>query len=120
MRKEGQVIKSKDLVVAMSLILMFFFLQMYASVVWVQLTKIFTLLYEQIPNKHIEDIGMANILFIVIVPTFLILAPIFFVAMLIPIIGDLAQIGPLVTGKPLVPDMKRLNPLAGLKIYFSP
>ena len=118
-REEGQVIKSKDLTIAISLILMSLVISQMAPFVWGQLTHLFILIYEQIPNKHLEDIGIAYLLFLTIVPTVLIIVPIMFAAMLIGVLGELIQVGFLVTTKPLTPKLDKLDPIKGFKNIFS-
>ena len=120
-REEGQVVKSKDFSTAISLLVMFTALYAAAPHIWDQISKLFVLLYEQIPNKHIEDIGTAYLLFITLFPLLLILLPVIFLAMLVSIIGDLIQVGPLVATKAIEPKFSKLNPVSGFKnIFFSP
>ena len=118
-REEGQVVKSKDLTIAISLILMTMVIFNLSSFVWGQLTHLFILLYEQIPNKHIEDIGLAYLLFLTIVPTVLIITPIMLAAMAIGVMSEIMQVGPLVTTKPLTPKLDKLDPIKGFKNIFS-
>ena len=109
-RKEGQVVKSKDFSMAIGMIVMFFAVFKLAPFIWDKITHLFVLLYEQIPNKHLEDIGYTYIFFVTIVPTILILMPILILAAFMGILGDLVQIGPLFTVTPLSPKLDKLNP----------
>jgi len=118
-RKEGQVIKSKDLSVAISLLVMFVLIYQLAPFIWEQLSRLFVLIYEQIPNKSLDEIGIQYLLFLTLVPTILIVAPILFCAFLVAIIGDVIQVGPLVTGTPLMPKLDKINPIKGFKNIFS-
>lgn len=118
-RKEGQVIKSKDFSMAFCLVSMFVLLYYMAPLIWSEFAKIFTLLYEQIPNKHLEDIGFQYILTVVIIPVALILGIILFLALIFAVFIEFFQIGPLFTTKPLVPKMDKINPVKGLKNIFS-
>ena len=54
-RKEGQVVKSKDVSTALSLLVMFSFINMLAPIIWKLIVGLFKTLYEQIPNQHIEN-----------------------------------------------------------------
>lgn len=119
-KEEGQVVKSKDFSTAISLLAMFMILKAIAPFIWHQISQMFVLFYEQIPNKHLEDIGVAYLLFLTVVPTILILAPIMFLAMLVGIAGDFIQVGPLVATKAIEPKFSKLNPVSGFKgIFFS-
>lgn len=119
-RKEGQVVKSKDFSTALSLMIMFIIIVKTSPLVWDQITKLFVLLYEQIPSSHIEDIGLPYLLTVALVPTLLIILPILFVAAFIAILGDFIQVGPLVTTTPLVPKLDKLDPSKYFKNLFSP
>ena len=57
-RKEGQVVKSRDVDMALSMIVMMFLIFKLAPFIWHQITKLFTLMYEQIPNQHLDNIGL--------------------------------------------------------------
>lgn len=118
-RKEGQVVKSKDFSTAIAMVVMFFAIAKLAPFIWDQITKLFVLCYEQIPNQHLHVIGYPYLLFITIVPTILIIAPILFLAAFIGVMGDLLQVGPLVTMTPLSPKLDKLNPTKYFKNLMS-
>lgn len=118
-RDEGQVVKSKDFSMAISLLVMFLAIYNLAPFIWDQLTKLFVLLYEQIPNKNLEEMGYAHILFLTAFPTVMILGPIIFLAFCMGILGDLIQVGPLFTTKPLEPKLDKLNPTKYFKNLIS-
>ena len=56
-RKEGQVVKSKDVSVAISLIVVFSFIMIMAPITWDLICGLFKNLYSQIPNQHVDNIG---------------------------------------------------------------
>lgn len=119
-REEGQVVKSKDFSTAISMLVMFSVLNAIAPHMWNQISKLFVLIYEQIPNKHIETIGTTYLLFLTVFPLFLIIGPIIFMSMLTSIIADFIQIGPLISTKAIEPKLSKLNPVSGFKgIFFS-
>ncbi len=118
-RKEGQVVKSKDFSIAVGLIVMFFSVFKLAPFIWEKITSVFILLYEQIPNQHLEVIGYQYIFFVTVVPTVLILGPILVLAGFVGILGDLVQIGPLFTMTPLSPKLDKLNPTKYFKNLMS-
>ena len=118
-RKEGQVVKSKDVSTALSLLVMFTFINLMAPVIWRMIVGLFRTLYEQIPNKHIDDIGITYILTNTLIPTVVIIGSILFVAAFIAILGDFMQVGPLVATAPLVPKLDKLNPTKYFKNLFQ-
>jgi len=118
-RKEGQVVKSKDVSMAVSLLVMFWLLEKLAPFIWSEISQLFILLYEQIPNRSLDEIGLPYITFLTIKTTAVILTPILFVAVLMGIFGDLMQVGPLFTTTPLEPKLDKLNPTKYFKNLFS-
>ncbi len=119
-KKEGQVVKSKDLSTAISLIVMFTTIYYIAPILWQQFSKLFVLVYEQIPNAHVEKIGYLYIFFLAALPTILIIGPILLLAFITAIVGDFIQVGPLLATKTLEPKISKLNPVTGFKnIFFN-
>mgnify|MGYP004628414391 FL=1 len=84
-RKEGQVVKSKDVSTALSLLVMFTFINMLAPIIWKLIVGLFKTLYEQIPNQHLENIGLTYILTVTLIPAGVIIGAILFVATIVAI-----------------------------------
>ena len=118
-RKEGQVVKSKDVSVALSLLVMFAFINLIAPLIWKLIVGLFGALYEQIPNQHLSTVGYPYILTITLIPTVAIIGSILVVAAFVSIIGDFIQVGPLVATAPLVPKLDKLNPTKYFKNLFQ-
>ena len=118
-RKEGQVVKSKDFSTAVSLLIMFSAIVGLAPFIWNQIVQLYTLLYEQIPNAHLEHVGMMYILTVTLKSTLLIIGPILFLAWFVAIMADFIQVGPLVATAPLVPKLDKLNPTKYFKNLMS-
>ena len=119
-REDGQVVKSKDLSTALAIIVMFSAIYALSPFIWNQLTALFTIIYEQIPNKHLDEIGYAYLFTKTIVPTALMLLPILVLASIMGILGDLIQIGPLFTTKPMEFNAEKFNPVKYFKNLMSP
>ncbi len=119
-REQGQVVKSKDLSTALAIIVMFSAIYLLSPLIWGQLTALFTIIYEQIPNKHLDEIGYAYLFTKTVVPTALILLPILVLASIMGILGDLIQIGPLFTTKPMEFNAEKFNPAKYFKNLMSP
>ncbi|MDD3437054.1 MAG: EscU/YscU/HrcU family type III secretion system export apparatus switch protein [Candidatus Gastranaerophilales bacterium] len=118
-RKEGQVVKSKDFSTAIALLVVFVSIYALSPFIWSQVSKLFVLCYEQIPNQHLDNIGLPYIFTIAIVPTILIIGPILFIAWLVAILADFMQVGPLVSTAPLAPKLDKLNPTKYFKNLMS-
>lgn len=118
-RKEGQVVKSKDVSIALSLLIMFSFINMLAPIIWKLIVGLFRALYEQIPNHSLEKIGISYIFTVTAIPTAVIIGTILIVAAFVAILGDFLQVGPLVATAPLVPKLDKLNPTKYFKNLFQ-
>jgi len=118
-RKEGQVVKSKDFSMAISMVIMFAAINAFAPFVWDQLAGLFQLAYEQIPNRSLEDIGPGYILFITVKPLVLIIGPVMILAVFVAVMADVIQVGPLIATATLVPKLDKLNPTKYFKNLFS-
>ena len=118
-RDQGQVVKSKDFSMAIAILVMWIAIFQFAPFIWQQISGLFITLYEQIPNKSLEEIGYMQILFKTVLPTVLILAPLLLLASFIAIVGDLIQVGPLFTMTPLEPKLDKLNPTKYFKNLMS-
>ncbi len=118
-RKEGQVVKSKDFSTAVSLLVLFSVIFGLAPFIWDQIVQVFTLLYEQIPNAHVEKIGYMYVLLIAAKGAALIIGPILAIAWFVAVMADFIQVGPLVATAPLMPKLDKLNPTKYFKNIMS-
>lgn len=118
-KEEGQVIKSKDVSTAIFLILMFGLVYALAPLIWHQTAQMFILIFNQIPNQHLADIGYTYLGVIVLMTLVILVGPFLAVAFLVAIAGDFFQIGPLVAVKAIEPKFDKLNPVKGFKNLFS-
>ena len=119
-REQGQVVKSKDLSTAIAIIVMFSVIYMLGPMIWGQLSSLFVQIYGQIPNKHLEDIGYTYIFVKTIIPAALITLPILVLASFVGVLGDMIQIGPLFTTKPMEFNAEKFNPTKYFKNLVSP
>lgn len=118
-RKEGQVVKSKDFSTAVSLLVLFSVIFGLAPFIWKEIVQVFTLLYEQIPNAHLDKIGYSYILLVAVKGAVLIIGPILAIAWLVAVLADFIQVGPLVAVAPLMPKLDKLNPTKYFKNIMS-
>lgn len=118
-RKEGQVVKSKDFSTAVSLLILFAVIYGLSPLIWDQISRLFVLCYQEIPNQHLSDIGLPYIFTITIISVTLMIGPVLFVAWLVAILADFMQVGPLVTVAPIVPKFDKLNPTKYFKSLMS-
>ncbi len=118
-RKEGQVVKTKEVSIALSLLVVFSFINLLAPIMWKLIVGLFITLYEQIPNQHLSEVGYPYIFTVSIIPTVVIISSVLIVAAFIAILADFIQVGPLVATAPLVPKLDKLNPTKYFKNLFQ-
>jgi flagellar biosynthesis protein FlhB len=118
-KEEGQVFKSKDLSTAVFMMAMFMMLFSLAPFIWKEVATLFILVFEQIPNKSIEEIGWQYLMLITLKALVFLIAPFIFAAALLGIAGDFFQVGPIFATKAIEPKFDKLNPVKGFKNIFS-
>lgn len=118
-RKRGQVPKSTDLVVALSLlafaVLFVPIWQYVVAYLMNYLTASFQHAYQvKVAFDTLPRLGIQSIILILMLA-----GPFMALAVITGIIGNMMQVGFLFTGAPLKPDFKKINPLSGMKNFFS-
>ena len=119
-RKKGQVLKSQDVTSAIVLLSVFLFL-FFASGF---MRERFFLFFHQTFSQYIsfETYDSETVMLIyseILIMMAFILLPVMIVAMVAAVIGNLLQFGLLFTMEPLKFDLKKLDPIKGLKRIFS-
>ena len=118
-RKEGQVVKSKDVSVAISLIVVFSFIMIMAPITWDLICGLFKNLYSQIPNQHVDNIGYMYLFSSAVIPALVVIGSTLIVAAFVAALADFIQVGPLVAVAPLIPKLDKLNPTKYFKNLFT-
>lgn len=118
-RDEGQVFKSKDLSSSIFLIAMFSMVIIMAPMIWHEVATLFILIFEQIPNKGIEEIGWQYLATLSAKSLILLIGPFLAVGVLVAVITDFLQVGPLFATKSINPKFDKLNPVKGFQNIFS-
>lgn len=117
-RKKGQLAKSKDLTSAALVLVSFYVLKSTAAHMWQNMVEISYRVYDQLPLEF--NVTIVGVLLKDVLKIFLItLAPFLGANFLTAIVMEVAQTGFLVSLGPLEPKLDKLNPLEGVKKYFS-
>lgn len=124
-RKEGQVAKSKELIMAVSLLALFIMLKVYVEAMGEKLIESFGSFYNRF-NMIVDSSGFglpsnlaADVVGQVFTDTVNITVPIFIVAVVIALLGNMLQQRWMVTAKPLQPKFSKMSPISGFKRLFS-
>lgn len=120
-RQEGQVAKSQEISTALSLIVVFSSIGMFASTILYNLQNVFFVTFNRMLNvQDINDLHFAaDITVFMFMQIIIICAPILIIALLVGIAVNLFQVGWHPTSKPLKPKFSKLNPISGFKRIFS-
>ena len=114
-RKEGNVLQSKEIVTAASVLGIFFAVRLFAGFIIKNLLSFTARIYE---NSATYDVSADNFMPLVvrmITVVVMVVGPVCAVAMLLGIIPTVAQTRGLFTMKALRPKFSRLNPLEGIR-----
>ena len=117
-RKEGNVPKSMEVSGFLVLFFVIIVLIFYFKYLTFYLKR-FYLYYISLIGKEITPSFLLDLTIQTVLNIIILLAPLFIVAMLGGIIGNVAQFGFLFTTKPLIPKLEKINPIKGLKNLFS-
>ncbi len=121
-REKGQVAKSRELISAILLLLMFWGIKVFTPYIINELTLMFSRMLS-ISNKQVNNLyTIKNLMNLFVYCTTVLLkicAPILLIGLIASLISNYLQVGFLFTLKPLIPNFNKLNPLEGMKRIFS-
>lgn len=124
-RKEGQVAKSREIANGLGLLGLFILLKFYVGNMGTQFLSLFETTYNRMPevvtfwNGYMSWTDLELILFNMFLQIIIIVGPVFLVGFAIAFISDVVQVKWMVSTKPLMPKMSKLNPISGFKRMFS-
>lgn len=125
-RNEGQVAKSRELSMALSLLSLFLVLKVAVGWAGTRLKECFSIVYVRIPDmiglhdNMVPAMAIGSLVKNMMLRILLILAPFLAVGFLVAFIGDLVQVKWKPTFKPMKPKFSKMNPISGLKKIVSP
>lgn len=124
-REDGKVAKSKELVSAFDLIVVFLVLKIFVSYVGESFISVFDYIYSAIPDfvkNNAAGLTSKNFMAffnVVIGISAKIVAPFFLFGFVVTVLVNILQVGWKVTTKPLKPKPDKFNPINGFKRIFS-
>ena len=125
-RKEGQVAKSKEIANGMGLLSLFLVLKFWVGNMGLQLLDVFGSVYNRIPavatfwSGTMPQRDIAIVYRYLLIETFIVIAPILLIGVVVAFVCDIVQVKWKPTTKPLHPKFSKLNPLKGFKKFLSP
>ncbi len=123
-RKEGQVSKSREVGMGLSLLGLFVTLKVYIGTLGGQFIELFQRIYVRIPEfvgseGTYDTIAFSALLMDNIVDMIIIIAPFLAVGFMIAFVADLIQVKWKFTAKPLMPKFSKMDPIKGMKKIIS-
>ncbi|MGN1339057.1 MAG: flagellar biosynthesis protein FlhB [Oscillospiraceae bacterium] len=118
-RKEGNVLQSKEIVTAVSVLGIFSAMRLLLGFIAENLLDFYQQSFEQLGSTDVSVDTIISIFVDVITVIVITVLPILLIAMVLGIIPTIAQTKGLFTMKALQPKFSRLNPLSGIKKLFS-
>jgi flagellar biosynthetic protein FlhB len=118
-RKKGQVAKSGELPGALILFFTFLSFLMFGGFLKQHFFNIFNVTFT---DYLLSDVTIPNVTILfgnLMIEGLILLSPIFFVTLIIALMGNYLQIGLLFTGDPLLMKFSKINPLEGAKKIFG-
>lgn len=120
-REKGQVAKSREITVAVTLLLTYFLFRYVGPMMWDFINEMIRSIFDLIPEAtHNFSMALAGyILLIGLRALAFAVLPIFGIAFAAAFIAEAMQTGFLFSLDPLSPKLEKLNPLEGIKKMFS-
>ncbi len=120
-REKGQVVQSKELGAALSLLLVFVSIQFFIKFILQELFNLYNLVIEYSSNPSVElTQDSLNAMFFSVIMTLLkLILPFLLVALFTGLIVNYLQIGFVFTAETLKFKLSKLNPIKGMKRIFS-
>lgn len=123
-RKEGQVSKSREIGMGLSLLGLFVTLKVYIGILGEQFIELFQKTYTRIPEfigteGTYDTAAFATLFADNIADMIIMMAPFLAIGFVIAFVADLVQVKWKVTMKPLMPKFSKMNPIKGMKKIIS-
>lgn len=121
-RKKGQVAKSQDLTMAVSLLVFFFTLRIYVGTLGNSIMEGIQDTFRHIPDYVGEDFTLSIVCALLgngIQRVLMIAAPFYIVTVLVAVITTLYQVKYKISFEPMKPNFGKFNPVSGVKRLFS-
>lgn len=124
-RKEGQVAKSREISMGLTLLGLFVLIKVYVGTLGTRFLETFSTVYEKIPEYTGSEGTYDSYAFMALIRDGLIdmvlmLLPFFAVGVVICFVADVVQVKWKVTMKPMKPKFSKMNPIKGMKKIISP
>ncbi|MFA9398592.1 MAG: fused FliR family export protein/FlhB family type III secretion system protein [Clostridiaceae bacterium] len=118
-KEKGQVAKSKELSLSLTLIAITLSFLVFGNFAFEQLGRLMTYFLGSELISTVNYLSLKNIVVTVLLRFAIIIFPFVLPIMIVGVLSNFLQTGFILTGDPLKPDIKKLNPISGFKKIFS-
>lgn len=124
-RKDGKVVKSRELNSAFDLIVLFLVLKIFISYIYNGFLNVFSFVYTRIPEfvknnaEEFSEHSAASFMNVVLIESLQMMLPFFLIGLAVCILVSVIQVGWKVTTKPMEPKFDKFNPINGFKRIIS-
>ncbi|MDR3090156.1 MAG: flagellar biosynthesis protein FlhB [Desulfobulbaceae bacterium] len=118
-RKKGQVAQSREAQTAAIFTMGLLFWIFYMPTFWHGLLDLLRHIFQNIDSFNGADAATVNLFVFLVLRSAILVAPLFCFIVLVAFFATFLQIGWLVTATPLMPDLKKLDPISGMGRFFS-
>src|SRR4051812_28313083 len=119
LRDEGKVSKSPEVVSAVGILGGVFALYAFGGSIWGQLRVLMTDRLSDLSRPDLTDAALGEIWMTAGIVFFTVMAPLLVAMPLLAILSNVGQSGLMLSGKSMMPDLSRINPLSGFSRLFS-
>ncbi len=118
-REKGQVAQSKEVATAALMTLSMLLWVFYAGQFWQDLLQVFDGTLRRLSEVPVTVLGILILGDETVLLMARLLWPVFLLTLLVGFIVSFAQVGPLFTTKPFMPELSKFNPITGVGRMFS-
>jgi flagellar biosynthesis protein FlhB len=119
LRDEGKVSKSPELVSAVTILGGVFTVYAFGGSIWSQLKVLVTEHLSELSRPDLTDTTLGQLWLTVGIAFFTVMAPLLVALPLLGIVANVGQSGLMLSGKSMMPDLSRINPISGFTRLFS-
>lgn len=124
-RKDGKVVKSKELTAAFDLIVLFLVLKIFMSYLGDKMVGIYTSTFSsmhefvEINQNGVSAQAATGVIYNALMQWMLMVLPFFIFGVSVTLLISIIQVGWEITAKPMEPKLSKFNPISGFKRIFS-
>ncbi|MHB8231583.1 MAG: flagellar biosynthesis protein FlhB [bacterium] len=118
-RDKGQVMKSREVTAAFVFIVVIIYLYFNISHIGGIISKELVYFLSDFSNLNLNYITCVKIIYNLIYTVLYAVLPFVLIVFFASMVSSIAQVGLMLTFEPLIPDFNKINPVSGLKRFFS-